>query len=159
MFDKILSFDYSVEAFSAALRGSLQSNFLAWIISASVGAFIILLFYYFLIIKRKGKTALNFTIGLAILYAVISIIKKAASRARPDLTDNLSFPSRHTALAFFIAIYLPVKPKVRMLLLLWAAAVAVSRLWLAAHWFSDVLLGAGIGITAAIILKKVKKKN
>jgi membrane-associated phospholipid phosphatase len=62
-----------------------------------------------------------------------------------------SFPSGHTITAFAIAsaLYFAASPEKRrplLLLFLAAALVGVSRSAVGAHWLTDVLAGAGVGI-------------
>ena len=115
------------------------------------------LFYYFY--KKNNLKALQTTLGFGILFVVVEALKNLFLRPRPDLSDNLSFPSRHAAFAFFIAAFLPVERKWKILLWIWAVLVGFSRLWLNVHWFSDVVAGAGIGIVTAFLIKNKKSEE
>ncbi|HQY50983.1 MAG TPA: phosphatase PAP2 family protein [Ignavibacteria bacterium] len=79
-----------------------------------------------------------------------------------------SFPSGHSQSSFFIAvifafaisclvkknkIYLSVIP------LLWALLVSVSRVIIGVHYNIDVIAGAGMGISTALILISIKRFN
>ncbi len=81
----------------------------------------------------------------------VNVSKKITGETRPDGSDNLSFPSGHTATAFSAAAFMwqeykEVSP--------WygiggyAAAVATGYLRMSnnKHWIGDVLAGAGVGI-------------
>jgi undecaprenyl-diphosphatase len=83
-------------------------------------------------------------------------IKSLAPRRRPFATRlaivvgkepvDSSFPSGHTAGSFAAATALAAfYPEDRPLLLLFASAVGVSRVYLGHHFLSDVLIGAGLG--------------
>jgi len=90
------------------------------------------------------------------------IIKHLVGRARPPLIHLVgpfhfeplsfkstlaSFPSGHTITAFTTASALGVfAPKIRIPLYLLAIAVGISRLMLRAHYPSDVVAGAAIGM-------------
>ncbi|MCB0615652.1 MAG: phosphatase PAP2 family protein, partial [Phaeodactylibacter sp.] len=67
---------------------------------------------------------------------------------------NNSFPSGHTMSAFalyaFLALCLPRKGGVGLLLFLAALLVGVSRIYLVQHFFKDVYLGAFLGVLAAL---------
>jgi len=83
-------------------------------------------------------------------------IKKLISRPRPDNSDLRSFPSGHTSNAFVGAEYFwqEYSHKSEWLAIsgyLVATTTGYFRLHNNKHWFSDVLVGAGIGILSAKI--------
>ena len=129
-------------------RFFLIISFSIYIVCAGV------LFYYFY--KKNNLRFAQTAIGFGILFVLTEALKNLFLRARPDLSDNLSFPSRHAAFAFFVAMFLPVEKKWKILLWMWAILVAFSRLWLNLHWFSDVVAGAGIGIVTVFFIKNNK---
>jgi len=143
--------DAQIENLMQSIRVSSLDGFF-WAVSFSI--FIVcagVLFYYFY--KRDNLRALQISIGFGTLFIFIEVLKNLFLRLRPDLSANDSFPSRHTAFAFFVAAFLPVEKKWKILLWTWAFLVAFSRLWLNVHWFSDVIAGAGIGIVLAFLIK------
>lgn len=91
---------------------------------------------------------------------------------RPDGTDNHSFPSGHTAVAFCGATtlmheYRKVSPWIGVAGYAVATIVAVDRVRRNRHHWGDVVAGAAIGVASAetgywigdIILEKGKKKK
>ena len=92
-------------------------------------------------------------LGTAILinYPLIIIIKNKTNVWRPDQSNNHSFPSGHTAIAFMGAEFLHQEYKS---LSIWysvagyaiATGTGFLRMYNNKHWFSDVVTGAGIGI-------------
>lgn len=107
-------------------------------------------------------------LGLAVLLAntsshvVVQILKRLIARARPcdangnllalvELPDPFSFPSGHAAAATAVAATVTLaEPRAGVILLPVAVAVAVSRVTLRVHHLSDVVAGAGLGLTGAI---------
>jgi membrane-associated phospholipid phosphatase len=90
----------------------------------------------------------------AIMLATVFTIKNLSRETRPDGSDNLSFPSGHTAQAFLAAsiVHNEFRDKSQ-----WygigaytlATSVAALRMINSKHWQSDVVAGAGIGILSA----------
>lgn len=91
-------------------------------------------------------------IAAALMAGSVNLLKHTTSVERPDGTDNHSFPSGHTATAFMCATMLhreyglTVSPWYSIGGYTIATATGVLRQINNKHWFSDVLVGAGIGI-------------
>ncbi|MFO7569662.1 MAG: phosphatase PAP2 family protein [Smithellaceae bacterium] len=72
------------------------------------------------------------------------------------LHETTSFPSGHTVTAFALATALSfLFPKLSPLAFLAAVTVAVSRVVITAHYLSDVIAGAAVGIICCMGLKYV----
>ncbi|MDX1943314.1 MAG: phosphatase PAP2 family protein [Saprospiraceae bacterium] len=119
--------------------------------------------------------------GLTVML-VTFLSKKAFSHPRPwlyfqqlNITDQINlvegvevhsgangFPSGHTMAAFalytFLALILPQKRGVAILLFTTALLVGVSRIYLVQHFFKDVYLGAIIGVIIAVIFHYLHHK-
>ncbi|GAB3634948.1 hypothetical protein GCM10027422_05380 [Hymenobacter arcticus] len=90
----------------------------------------------------------------AIMLSSTYIVKALSQETRPDGSDNLSFPSGHTAQAFLAAsiVHTEFRDKSQ-----WygvgayavATSVAGLRMIVDKHWQSDVVAGAGFGILSA----------
>ncbi len=96
---------------------------------------------------------------------VVQVLKHLVGRVRPKLTDNLvlvgpslktgydSFPSGHATVAFCMAYILASYfPRYRVCFYFWAAMIGLERVEGIAHFPSDVLAGAVIGIVIAKLL-------
>ncbi len=103
----------------------------------------------------EGKNRFVDRTALAILsggiLTVTDGLKYVAHRQRPYSTDPLSFPSGHSGAAFLAAEYLAQEygeksPLYGVLGYSIATTTAIMRLYDRAHWFSDVVAGAGFGI-------------
>jgi undecaprenyl-diphosphatase len=138
---------------------------------------IALLFLGIFISMKKKKQAWIFTIALACGSAIEKIIKFLFERQRPNtqLIQDLenSFPSGHATFAiilFSLLIYFykdEIKSKVRknwfivvnIFLILF---IGFSRVYINAHWFSDVLGGFALGffvLNIILFIFENKKKN
>jgi len=78
-------------------------------------------------------------------------LKHATKETRPNGENDLSFPSGHTSNAFMMATVLfhefkETKPVLAYSGFVFASATGALRVMNNAHWVSDVLVGAGIGI-------------
>jgi membrane-associated phospholipid phosphatase len=94
-------------------------------------------------------------------WALSNTIKELADRARPPAAfaighyDSPAFPSGHAthaaAVWIMVAVVLTLSTSRKRTFITWAAAgsivavVGVTRLYLAAHWLTDVLMGWTIG--------------
>ncbi len=152
---QIVAFDGYV---ANLIENSTALDWFFWIVSLSVILVIIFSAFYFFFVRKDKDMAGRVVIGSVVLYLIVELIKRFILRTRPNALDDFSFPSNHTAIAFALAMLLPVKKKYKTLLFVWAILVAVSRLVLQEHWFSDVIVGAGIGIIFGYFLSKYKRK-
>jgi membrane-associated phospholipid phosphatase len=124
----------------------------------SVIVAIALILLYNILIVRDKKNTLMLLGTYGVVYLLTEILKRVTDTLRPN-GELFSFPSRHAAFAFLIAFTLPVERYERVLLYIWATAVAFSRLILAEHWISDVVFGAGLGLLAGLTFKKYNKRT
>ncbi len=110
--------------------------------------------YGFDMLKVKSEHDLvNQTIIFAktslLTMAMVYSLKYTTHVSRPDGSDNQSFPSAHTAMAFAYATVLDKEfknPWISIAGYSLATATGAMRILNDKHWFSDVVVGAGIGI-------------
>ena len=121
-----------------------------------------------LVVRRRHAEALVLVIGLVLIYIAVHVTKAGLDRPRPMgslvKTGGAAYPSGHAAYAAaWIAVAVTLTRRLRLVtssVLVFvaigiAAVVGISRVYLRAHWWSDVAgawgLGAGIfGLLAAI---------
>ncbi len=101
-------------------------------------------------------------LGALLALAVSQVLKRLCCRARPDCgivgfaalaenPDSFSFPSGHTAAAFGIAVALGGEGSwLGGLVLSLASGIAVSRVYLGAHYPLDVAAGVEVGALAGM---------
>ena len=100
------------------------------------------------------NTLLIIAKGEAIMLASTFAVKYLSREERPDGSDNLSFPSGHTAQAFLAAsiVHTEFRDKSQLYGIgayAIATSVGVLRMVNTKHWQSDVVAGAGFGILSA----------
>jgi membrane-associated phospholipid phosphatase len=83
-------------------------------------------------------------------------VKNLSKRTRPSDADKYSFPSGHTGNAFAAAEFLnqeygDISPWYGIAGYSIAATTGILRVYNNAHWFSDVVAGAGVGILSTKI--------
>ncbi|MFA0413174.1 phosphatase PAP2 family protein [Vibrio renipiscarius] len=100
---------------------------------------------------------LAFVIELPIYWTAKNVFKRRRPQELCALvpsfitpSDRYSLPSGHTAAAFLIATLIgQFYPAYELFSLVWATLIAMSRILLGVHFFSDVLIGACMGIACA----------
>ena len=118
--------------------------------------------------KRLTVSVASFAVNAGVTYA----LKRIIHERRPDGTDNRSFPSGHTSIAFCGATslmheYYKVSPWIGVAGYAVATTVAVDRVRRNRHHWGDVVAGAAIGCLSAeagyligdLILGKDKKND
>jgi membrane-associated phospholipid phosphatase len=112
--------------------------------------------------RRERIRAVVLLVGAAVAWISVWIVKAAVNRARPPAplvhTAGQSYPSGHAAnsvgwlaLAIALAAAIPTRTgRIIALLagLLLAASVGLSRIYLRAHYASDVVAGEALAVTA-----------
>lgn len=147
-----------------AIAGDLRSGagvhvarVLTWLGAAPVAWPIVLATGGWLALRERRLEAAVLVAGLALTVLLVHVTKSAVDRPRPPhpltATQDASFPSGHTAYATALVAAAVAAaraaPAARRLALVLAAlavavAVGITRIYLRAHYLSDVLSGAGL---------------
>jgi len=139
----------------------------AWITFLGNGWGVFALSFPLLILAPRTLSAGIFAGGVAAI--VSALLKNAFNLPRPagilqehefyrigEAVFHKAMPSGHTLTAFAVAsaYFFTVPPEKRkpfVMLFVAASAVALSRNAIGAHWLTDVLVGAGLGIWCGLI--------
>jgi len=173
----ITPLDKSIESFFLShfsLPAVLFFRVLTNILSVyNLAVFSILLGIYFYLDKQSKKgTLLIGSMSLGLIITELTQLATQRIRPFPNLIDvtGFSFPSGHTisAAIFFLAILFLFKDNLKSkaskyiflsITLLIILAASFARIYLNAHWFSDVIgslfLGTSIILLVDVLLKRV----
>lgn len=88
-------------------------------------------------------------VGMVALILVVDALKRGTAKMRPDQSDRRSFPSGHSAGAWFHAAIGHWNP----LIVMWSAAVSASRVVMRRHDAVDVTVGAAIGMLIGMLVR------
>ena len=129
----------------------------------SLGAFptvaaLVLATAVLLVVRKRYAEAFVLVVGLALVYVAVNVAKDAIGRERPGGafvgTMGHAYPSGHAAYATaWVAVAVTLTRRLGLvasgalifIALAIAAAVGISRVYLRAHWWSDVAGGWGLG--------------
>jgi undecaprenyl-diphosphatase len=118
--------------------------------------------------KKWRRIFLAMLLACALAGITARTIKIASGRARPSVKSEAvwngprfsanynAFPSGHTAAstAFFVALLLGAGWRIGVPLLVVPILIAFSRMYVAAHYLSDVTVAAVLGILCAILITR-----
>ena len=171
----VLSLDIFIENLIKPFRNSLGYNFFFLITLLGSQYFVVgagLLLTIPLFLKRRRKAAVTFFFTLLGTIILVIILKHFFGRERPFGCpmgrDCFSFPSGHVSLAFYfygivtylLARFIRIRKRYFLLWIFGISSIvlliAVSRIYLGFHFFSDIvggfLLGGISWLTAAILI-------
>ena len=116
------------------------------------------------LLLMDGKKIIFFLAGTGVAYIISMILKVLIQRARPLSTGTFmdlgpfSFPSSHATVYFFIFAFMAWHFKkntyYKLIFLIIAVLVSLSRVFLGVHYLSDIIGGGLAGIGSYLLLKR-----
>jgi len=136
------------------------SQAMNWLGGGIVGVFIIPIGGAIaLVIARRYIGAAYFVAASLVSAGAVQVLKHLFGRARPEeiivISDYGSFPSGHAANAATVAaVAVVLFPRLWVAIVgaVWAVLMAFSRTYLHAHWLSDTVGGAMVGVGTALVV-------
>ncbi len=171
----ILVIDRWIETYVNTIQTPLWTTFMVTLtnFNGAMGIFLFsLCMMLFLIYKRWYRDLLFYFISVSGANIAYIFIKMIVQRTRPNSEilsiTTYSFPSGHAtmATAMALAVYLIFAKRVdaiglKFLLLIscivWPIIIAFSRVYLDAHWFSDVIAGIGLGVFWVTLVELINR--
>lgn len=162
--EPIVRFDLALSSFCLGHRFNLPLAKLSRLISHTGDGHLYLLLGLIAWVVEPSSGAIFLKVGILAFIIELPIywtLKNAFRRRRPydrseSLTsfiqpaDRYSLPSGHTAAGFLMATLIAsFYPQYAAAAYGWALAVSASRILLGVHFFTDIVIGAGLGVLCA----------
>ena len=174
LLDNIVSFDYNFVSFMKDISGdSLTSIFKIITNFGDIYIPLVILLLIFIFVKNKWYFILE-SGGYLLAGIITYLIKLIISRPRPiealiRIPSSFSFPSGHTltSLVFYGLLFYLISAKsnrkVKIISFIVSffiiSLVAISRIYLGVHYFTDVVGGFVIGIPCLMMIINIIEKN
>ncbi|MAW66239.1 MAG: phosphatase PAP2 family protein [Flavobacteriales bacterium] len=170
MFDWLLSLDHKLFTFLNSLNVGWMDTVQYWISNKYIWIplYVLLLIFIILHYKKKSIVIVLMMVGLITVCDQSSqFFKYGVGRYRPCRTESAHQPkphlvndhcggkygfySAHASNSFAIALFIgylltPFARNSKKYLLVWAAVVAYSRVYLGVHYPSDIIVGSFMGL-------------
>ena len=154
VFRWVMSAEWRPAVVAAQVLDFIGTAWVVWPVMAVVAGW--------LLWARRWEAFVSWLVTMTVSQLMIGPIKDLYMRPRPSMslaeTSSWSFPSGHSVAGAAIAIaavivLVPAGPRRRnleMVAVAFAVVMALSRVYLRAHWLSDVAAGAALGAAIAI---------
>ncbi|MGC8670104.1 MAG: phosphatase PAP2 family protein [Candidatus Micrarchaeia archaeon] len=121
-------------------------------------------------LAKKDKNVYVFAIAVVLFYVINDAIKVIVKEPRPCNTPelswinaynceaNYSFPSSHAAVLTGLPAFLGKYKYIRPLYIIWLLFVLFGKMYIGAHYFTDIVAGAALSLVMAYILYRYKDK-
>ena len=174
LLESIVSFDYNFVSFMKDISGDKLTFIFKFITNfGDIYVPLIILLFIFIFVRNNWYFILESS-GYLIAGVLTYLIKLIVSRPRPiealiRIPSSFSFPSGHTltSLVFYGLLFYLISAKSNkktkiisfIVALFIIILVAISRIYLGVHYFTDVLGGFVIGIPCLMMIINIIEKN
>jgi undecaprenyl-diphosphatase len=163
----VIAWDKHLEQWQVAHRaGFLDPIFKGLTYAGTYGAVWLVLAALFALVLRRPQIFVWTLVADGIGELVADALKGAIPRARPHVhalvtrPHTHSFPSGHATTSFACATVLAFGlPRLRLPLLLLAAGIAWSRVYVGVHYPLDVIAGALLGVAVGMATSALQAKS
>ncbi|MEM0201490.1 MAG: phosphatase PAP2 family protein [Candidatus Micrarchaeaceae archaeon] len=132
---------------------------------------IILLIIALYLFYKKDKNVFAFLFAAVLIYVLTDIIKLIIREPRPCTVSDLSwintvgcdsstfsFPSNHSTILTGLSVFVGSYKYLRIIYIVWLILILFGRVYLGAHYFTDVIAGFIIGLLIGLLVYKFKAK-
>lgn len=158
------------ETFFPIFNDKIKNSFFDWLLPKYTylgGLVFIISLTAIMVLFGKGNIryiGMQMAFSLIISQGITYSLKSLIARERPyNVLDNLHtfgfvmkdycFPSGHSSASFTVAVIIALNvPSLAILVLLMAALVAMSRMYVGVHYPTDVIAGIIIGVGSSLIV-------
>lgn len=170
MSDLVTTINTLAFQFMKSIANPTFNTFMAFIATDSIVVLVIAVIGLYLF-YRKDKNVFTFVVAGALVYAVAYALKLIVHEPRPCTVSSLSwinrvgcdsstfsFPSEHasvlTGLYFFVDAY----KYLRVLYIIWLVLILFGRVYLGAHYLTDVVAGMVLSIALMWAVRVYRKQ-
>jgi undecaprenyl-diphosphatase len=124
----------------------------------------------YMFFAKKDRNAYSFAVAAVILFIIGDILKQIFQEPRPCSVSDLSwinaigceggyaFPSDHATVLTGLVLFLGKYKYIRILYVVWLVMILFGRVYLGAHYLTDVIAGVAISLVIAYIIYKFREK-
>ncbi len=162
----IQRFDYALSTLCLCHRFNMTTAKVSCAVSKTGDGhlYVILALLVMLVDQQNGSQFVKFgLLAFAIELPIYFMLKNSFKRNRPTElpafikpSDRYSLPSGHTAAAFIMAAVISYfYPQYSLVVWVWASLIGFSRVMLGVHYFTDIVAGVVLGLSAFQVALKI----